>query len=455
MSLSRSTSMALALAALLHAVPASAQFGNLLNSLKGAVDALRQAAETPAAPAPAPAPAQPQAQPGPATAGDAPEQPQAAAPAPADVPAPAPAQAAAPAPGRPQPMTAERYCERITTYPAIVKLAAAMHEMGQPAVELKHTWLDNERGDLERAVAQKFQAVFMPGRPGMMSSEGQGMIVRAEEYVNACVASKARTPFLTLAGRFLDRRFNGWYEGEAEKAATDRNYKAIDIRGYSFGQALGRGRLSNTGPDPRVATLLVFLFPDYEELITKASPEPGSSFLAAAEERRQQVAKREAEQAREAAARKAEEDKAAAKAAQAKAYAESPEGQLVYAYQSFQVIQVCRDIRKGNAIQFVNEVDYNNFRGRMREIENRLKPGLKGKTTDQLWAEAENRNRKYDLTMGLGGDNPPTIDLIENLRSNNSGGRWTAAKQDCDFMVNRFQSHANDVLGKEAVRRNF
>ena len=128
---------------------------------------------------------------------------------------------------------------------------------------------------------------------------------------------------------------------------------------------------------------------------------------------------------------------------------------MLYAYQYFQVIQVCQDIRRGNAVQFVNTVDFNTYRTKMREIETKLKPQLVNKDTDKIWAQAENRNRRFDLTMGLGGDNPPTVDLLETIRSNNSGGRWMDAKQDCDVMVNRFRDHANDILGKEPVRKNF
>ena len=111
-------------------------------------------------------------------------------------------------------------------------------------------------------------------------------------------------------------------------------------------------------------------------------------------------------------------------------------------------------MRKGLAIQFITAQEFGNSQDKMKKMEVQLKKSLKDKNTDVLWAKAEERNRKWDLTGGFGGKNPITTDLIEHIRTTNKTN-WSAAKSDCQTMFVQFNEHANELLGTEKIKKDF
>ena len=131
----------------------------------------------------------------------------------------------------------------------------------------------------------------------------------------------------------------------------------------------------------------------------------------------------------------------------------SADGKLTLAYQYFQVVDVCFKMRKGYAVIFINELEYVDVSKKYKMIESILKPSLINKNTDKLWADAIERNQKYDNLEGTGlGSNPIKIDLIGLIKSNNKDNLM-AAKNDCVAIYGRFNDMSIEVLGKEAPKK--
>ncbi len=157
------------------------------------------------------------------------------------------------------------------------------------------------------------------------------------------------------------------------------------------------------------------------------------------------VAEEKAKKVAEAQAKAAKEKKAA----EWKAYRTSPEGRLKYSYKFFQLVKTCHEGRKGYALQWINARDYSEYKGMMSNIERKLKHGLKGKDTDDIWAEAETSNRNHKFF-----GQSPAVDLIATIESNNRNAP-AAAKQDCDVWEELFVQEAKVVLGEKKMNKGF
>jgi hypothetical protein len=135
------------------------------------------------------------------------------------------------------------------------------------------------------------------------------------------------------------------------------------------------------------------------------------------------------------------------------AYLETSDGQLISAYQKFQVIQTCYEIRKESLVKFISESEYSDSRSKMKNIEGKLKISLTEKDTDKLWTTAEANNRKYDLLKGRG-EKPVYYDVIETIVVRNKDD-WTRAKNECDDIFQDFRRQSLELLGKESLKKNF
>ncbi|PIT71213.1 hypothetical protein [Limnohabitans sp. B9-3] len=141
-----------------------------------------------------------------------------------------------------------------------------------------------------------------------------------------------------------------------------------------------------------------------------------------------------------------------------KEFRNSPDGQLIISYQYYQVLQTCNEIRKGYAIQFVNDTEFSAATKNIKAIEASLKPSLKDKNTDKLWSNAIERNKKWNpseessiitgLTSGF------TIDLIDTIKTNNKLN-WVTSQKDCSQFLVRFNGFSESVLGTEAPKKAF
>ena len=122
------------------------------------------------------------------------------------------------------------------------------------------------------------------------------------------------------------------------------------------------------------------------------------------------------------------------------------------------MLQTCNEIRKGYAIQFVNDTEFSAATKNIKAIEASLKPSLKDKNTDKLWSNAIERNKKWNpseessiitgLTSGF------TIDLIDTIKTNNKLN-WVTSQKDCSQFLVRFNGFSESVLGTEAPKKAF
>lgn len=315
------------------------------------------------------------------------------------------------------------YCARLLASDSVSALVNLMDKYKANG-DLDNLYLDNKSGDLQKWVRQRI-------------NEKPASLKKGIDFVNRCFADNYDSPVyrLTLS-------WNTGKDISKDRVIVDRNFD---------------GRYVNS----QQATLLAFLFDGADDFISKIKPSPVAEYQKSAQARLE-----EEERNRKNAARQKAAEEASAKAeqewdaenkknwAREEAFLNSPEGKLVFAYQRYQVIQVCHDMRKGLAMQFVTAQELGNSQDKMKRIETQLKKLLKDKNTDALWAKAEDRNRKWDLTGGFGGKNPITTDLIEHIKTTNKTN-WSAAKSDCQAMFVQFNEHANELLGAEKIKKDF
>ena len=174
----------------------------------------------------------------------------------------------------------------------------------------------------------------------------------------------------------------------------------------------------------------------------------------AAEKVQREAAERNRKKEEQAKASKAAEEEAATKRrAEAAAYDASPEGQLLYSYQHFQIVKHCHDMRKGLAVQFVNANEMADYSSKMKQIEGKLKGALKAGSTDRLWEIAEKNNRKFGGAL-IDGVLVGSMDYFEVLTNNNKTN-WMSAKGDCDIQSEAFRGMIKSVLGNAPVKKSF
>ena len=322
------------------------------------------------------------------------------------------------------------YCARLLASDSVNTIAGLM-EKYKANGDGDNLYLDNKSGDLKKWVAQKI-------------SEKPATLKKGIEFVNRCFADNYDSPVyrLTLS-------WNTDKDKDRNRVIID---KSFEERSKNFG-----------GPNlnSQQATLLAFLFDGADDFISKIKPNPVAEYQKSAQARLE-----EEERNRKNAARQKAAEEASAKAeqeweaenkknwAREEAFLNTAEGKLVFAYQRYQVIQVCHEMRKGLALQFITAQDLGNSQEKMKKMEAQLKKSLKDKNTDALWAKAEERNRKWDLTGGFGGKNPITTDLIEHIKTTNKTD-WAAAKSDCQAMFVQFNAHANEQIGTEKIKKDF
>lgn len=376
-------------------IPAHAQFGNLLNNLKGAADAIQKSVQD----------GQPSKDGNTPTASG----------------------------GTSGVADAEEYCKRFTNSPSVIALSQAMDSVGNPNLVIRysnqHTYLDNANGDLEKWVASKLAS--LPSRDTRKGKDVDPVILNSMiKAVNSCVP---KSKFSLVGASKRSDTSNDIYYGIQTTISLEN----------------GPGRIARFDKNPREASLMAFFFDGAEEEIKKVSPNPTASFDTAANKIKQ-------EQKSLADAKAAEAEKEARirkQNAEIDAFNASPDGQLLSSYRSFQIVQLCHDIRKGLAVQFVTANEMSDFKSKMKQIENKLKGSVKDKNTDRIWKLAEERNRDFG-SFQIDGNKVKGVDLIATITNNNKSN-WIAAKNDCDAMTQNFRQMVTEVLGNEPMKKSF
>jgi len=144
-----------------------------------------------------------------------------------------------------------------------------------------------------------------------------------------------------------------------------------------------------------------------------------------------------------------------------KIFIEKPEGKLTTGYQWFQTLQTCNEVRKGMALQFVNDNELSESKKKISTIEAKLKSELKDKDTNKLWAEALKRNQKFSPYEGTevgaklyAGGNMMYIDLIEYIKVNNKQD-WSSSQKTCASALLRFEDFSKSIIGTETPKKSF
>lgn len=165
------------------------------------------------------------------------------------------------------PRNAEEYCQRISTNPSIIQLAEEIRKTGEDNTNLEHTYLDNNNGDLSKWVADNFRK--MANSPPHTAQTGilffdRRPIKEKFDWVASCYRNTKGTnnPFNIVAN------------------PGDHIFLRDDVG--ALDKSLQRG---SSYFDHREVTLLAFLFPGAEDVISRTSPEVGASLRKAANEK--------------------------------------------------------------------------------------------------------------------------------------------------------------------------
>jgi hypothetical protein len=164
---------------------------------------------------------------------------------------------------------------------------------------------------------------------------------------------------------------------------------------------------------------------------------------------------RAAESQKEQREREEEYKKLESKLAAASAYMESTDGRLVRAYQHFQVINLCHDLRKDHVIKFISSADYSVYRDKIKTIESKLKPQLSQINTDSLYSQAEERNRNTQIGYPDLLEKDKGFDMLKMITNAAKGSDWLNAKEGCENYAAGFRKIIEKNLGTEPVKKNF
>ncbi len=179
-----------------------------------------------------------------------------------------------------------------------------------------------------------------------------------------------------------------------------------------------------------------FFFPDYDAFLKSTNPKLLSDFDNRTAISIDNYKKGKAQDEARAIENKKYKDEVAAQ----KSYLNSPDGQLIYTYERFQIVDLCHSGRKEYAVKYVTDGEFSDLKSKVKSIENKLKGSLVEKNTDKLWAKAEANNRNF---MGTG------LDAIEVFK--NKGGDRIL----CNNAAIEINDVANNVLGKESLKKGF
>jgi hypothetical protein len=228
--------------------------------------------------------------------------------------------------------------------------------------------------------------------------------------------------------------------------------------------------------DPKIASLIALIFTDYQDIIghnlIKKSDAITVYYNQNIKKQEEMHAKLEVKrkQEQEQQFQKDQESKAAKDAEDARQkkdfddftknllgdrdYNESVPGQLVGAYQVFQLLEACHEGRKEFAQQLVTKSEYEIYKSKIIKIENQLL-SLDGQlNTDDLWSKAESKNRNGQYRMSIGMESPLFTDLI-NLMINRESFGDVSSYDLCTRSKSIFSDFEKEILGTPKMKKTF
>ena len=235
------------------------------------------------------------------------------------------------------------------------------------------------------------------------------------------------------------------------------------------------GSVSNV-IDPKIASLIALIFTDYQDIVghnlNKKSDSLKVYYNQNIKKQEENHAKLEAErkQAQAQQLQKDQELKAAKAAEDARQkedfddftknllgdsdYNKSIPGQLVGAYQVFQLLEACHEGRKEFAQQLVTKSEYEIYKSKIKDIESRLLNLDAQLNTDDLWSKAESKNRNGQYRMSIGMESPLFTDLI-NLMINRESFGNVSSYDLCNRSKSIFSDFEKEIIGSPKMKKTF
>jgi hypothetical protein len=244
--------------------------------------------------------------------------------------------------------------------------------------------------------------------------------------VNECFGKNSDNPIYLISQETYFNTVTGRHPGSVGSSIAKKGGPVIDRKS------------SETDWRPRSDReyfLYAFFFAGADEFLSRSFPTLISDFE---KQIQYDIANDKAVKAKDEAKAKADNEYKQKLAAEA-AFQNSPDGKLIYSYERFQIVNLCYEGRKDFKFVFITDKEFGELKSKMKAIEEKLKGSLK-ENTNKLWAQAEANNRNFKNTG---------VDAIEVFK--NRGGDRTM----CSNSAFEINGVANDLLGKESLKKNF
>lgn len=370
-------------------------------------------------------------------------------------------------------ISSQEFCEKL-------KNSQEMNEFAKQAKEIANTYNQQYKYDTKDGLIEKWLVGQLKPKSESDMRAQTNFIRPTEQAINEC-ALQLRDSDLLYVFAYSADSYKALLKGidkiSAERAPQEarqldasgnistssqipKNNKAI----FLVGDYSGNGSITRELGQNRLALSwmpsFLLVMDQNGQIIKNTNPEIKTEMTQRLanlkNERETNLANSAKEQKQRAANEAADQKERQANIDRYNAYISSPEGRLTYSYQRYQVLQTCNEIRKGYAVQFINDGELSKAKDKIKAIESKLKPLLNDKDTNKLWTQAIKRNQEFNPTEGnfIGMDIPLKVDLIATITNNNKGN-WIAAKSDCDAMFNQFNEMSTEILGQATPKKNF
>jgi hypothetical protein len=170
------------------------------------------------------------------------------------------------------------------------------------------------------------------------------------------------------------------------------------------------------------------------------------------EEAERQVKVKKKEAARQIVAKK-EEAARQEKEAKYRAFMDSPNGQLLYAFVYYQRVQACYKAQKGYLVVYVTDFEMTDAKNKIKAVQSKLEINLiRNSTTKQLWDQAVEINKKGDKDVLVWGMN---IDLYGANVIHRIQTEPGYAQGFCPAVKREFLGQIVEILGSEPPKKDF
>lgn len=329
---------------------------------------------------------------------------------------------------------ANSYCERVNAHPFVTMIADYSKKFSDIGSRPRFaTFFEGREVELERWTRDKYYSLNFEFGVGYPTTDSRPKDLIAA--INNCAQQSEQKPF----GIYIKE-----FGGNPNSPLSFNQSTATSTISIRISQNLYWLMLFPTGSEEAINSANPKLISQLDDELSRRVR--NIEFQNKQEASRQSEINERNQKARQKAQELEEKNK------QEQIFANTPDGQLTIAYQNFQIIQLCHDLRKDFSVKFIGPTDYEDYRSKIKRIEQTLIKQTKEKDVNKLFALAERRNRTFNPTMGQA---DVELDVINTITNNAKGANFLTAKQDCDFFVNMFRNNVEKTLGQESIKKNF